>query len=105
MKLQNISGEARIWPSLQFTDGRTLELAAGEVGDVAVQDCPLDAFLAPYPPITARKGSGKGKAAQGGSGAEDAPRGLSDVDPTAGSGDPSADHNEPAEADASGKEA
>lgn len=102
MELQNTDAETRIWPNLQTTDGTTLELGPGEVGDVAVDEAPDDPFLRPVQAtLRAKRGkapTGAGKAA---SGADDAPDTPSEPDAPK-TPDTS---SEPAEADASGKEA
>lgn len=104
MELQNIDVETRVWPWLQTVEGTTLELAPGEIADVAVSEPPDDPFLRPVAATGKAKGrTTRAKGGKAASGPQNAPRGVSDVDPTAGSSDPSG-NDEPDEADASGKE-
>lgn len=47
MKHENIDTHSRVWPGLQTVDGRTLELAPGEIGDVATDEPIDDPYLKP----------------------------------------------------------
>ena len=102
MLLKNTSGEYRVWTGLQDAEtGRTLGLAPGEVADVAVDEIPADPWLRPAKGgKTARGRSTQAKGGDAASGPEGGPE-------TASGGDepPETPDSEPAEADASGKEA
>jgi hypothetical protein len=107
MELQNTHSEYRVWTGLQTTEGRTLALDPGEVGDVAVSKAPNDPWLKPVGAPSRQKGSGKGKpqgrAAHARSGPQDVSGSVTET--SGGDSPPDEPTNEPAEADASGKEA
>lgn len=101
MELQNTSSERRHWTSLQTADGRTLVLDPGEVGDVAVDKAPADPWLRPARGGGAAKGKNpSGKAGNSRTGQQNVPE-----SPSSGGSPPEPPTDEPAEADASGKEA
>lgn len=104
MELQNTSSERRHWTSLQTADGHTLVLDPGEVGDVAVDEAPDDPWLKPAKGAKAARGRNpRPGGAKAGSGQENVPEGASET--SGGASPPDQPTNEPAEADASGKEA
>lgn len=103
MDLMNTDVETRVWPSLQTTDGRTLELASGEIADVAVTEAPDDPFLRPVDARGRLKGGRpQGKGSQATSGPQDGPE--SALTTSGGDFPPVESTHEPAEAEASGKE-
>ena len=101
MLLENTYSGYRIWTDLQTVGGQTLRLGPGEIGDVAVDEIPVDPYLRP---VGAAK-SGRRRKATGEPVEAVSGLGAGPQTPSGGDDPPDKPTNEPAEADASGKEA